>query len=106
MCDVLYLELRSSAVSSAGTQFTNVHSKLISLGAIYAKSERFFPVSYLAQILEERACEKRWKVNGVHCLLREMGVATITLFKIYDMMFKAKVGGRSHVLHACTCMHM
>ena len=93
-------------MSSAGTQFANVHSKLMSLGAIYAKSERFFPVSYLTQILEERACEKKWKVNGVHCLLREMGVTTVTLFKIYDMMFKAKVGVVGVTLSACTCMYM
>ena len=72
-------------------QFANVRSKLVSLGATYSKSERFFPVEYLAVMLEEHACEKQWNVYHVHRLLRDMGVHTTDLFKIYDMMFKAKV---------------
>lgn len=87
-----YLELLLSAGSPADTQFANVKSKLITLGSVYFKSERFFPVSYLALILEQHACEKRWGPNScVHHLLREMGVSTITLFQLYDKMFKAKV---------------
>lgn len=86
-----YLELRSSARPSVDTQFSNVRSKLVSLGSTYAKSERFFPVDYLALMLEQHACERRWIVYSVHRLLAEMGVPTTLLFKIYDMMFKAKV---------------
>jgi nuclear pore complex protein Nup155 len=81
-----------SSQSPADIQFANVRSKLVSLGSTYAKSERFFPVDYLAVMLEEFACEKGWNICHVHRLLREMGVPTTTLFKIYDMMFKAKVG--------------
>lgn len=90
---MLYLELRSTARSSADIQFANVRSKLVSLGSTYAKSERFFPVDYLAVMLEQHSCEKRWNPYSVHRLLREMGIHTTALFKIYDMMFKAKVGG-------------
>ena len=74
------------------TQFANVQSKLVTLGALYSKSERFFPVEYLAFILEQRACEKKWRLTSVHRLLKEMGVATVSLFTIYDKMFKQKVG--------------
>lgn len=88
--DIIENELRSSATSSVDTQFVNLRSKLVSLGSTYAKSERFFPVEYLALTLEQQACERHWRANSVHRLLREMGVATLPLYKIYDNMFKAK----------------
>ena len=88
----LYLELRLSHGCPPDTQFANVKSKLITLGSLYFKSERFFPVSYLALLLEQHACERRWgPASCVQRLLRDMGVATVTLFQLYDKMFKAKV---------------
>ncbi len=90
-----YLELRASASSSTKSQFENVRSKLTSLGCVYGGSERFFPVKYLAMMLEEHACARGWEVEGVHRTLREIGVTMVTLFKIYDKMFKFKVNGVS-----------
>ena len=102
LCGVHYLELRQSRSSQADTQFAHVSSKLVSFGALYSKSERFFPVEYLALALEQRACEMGWATNSVHRLLTDMGVATTTLFTIYDKMFKQKVGGReSQCLMLC-----
>ncbi len=98
MGGVHYLELRLSASSPVGAQFDNVHSKLVTLGSLYSKSERFFPVEYFALALEQRACEKGWNVSAVHRLLKEMGVATTKLFTIYDKMFKQKVGVAWHVI--------
>lgn len=83
--------MMSSTGSGVDTQFANVRSKLVTLGSIYFKSERFFPVEYLAMILEQRACENDWHINSVHRLLKEMGVSVMTLFSIYDKLFKAKV---------------
>lgn len=80
-----------SAGTSPNVQFGSVQSKLVSLGAIYSRSERFFPVAYLALMLEQHACNKGWEVTAVHGLLRELGVSMTVLFKIYDKMFKAKV---------------
>lgn len=85
-------ELRLSATSLPDTQFSNVRSKLVTLGSLYSKTERFFPVEYLAFMLEQRACERGWDIRSVHRLLTEMGVATTALFAIYDKMFKQKVG--------------
>lgn len=84
---VHYLELWHAA----GPSIENVRSKLFSLAPTYAKSERFFPVEYLTLLLEQHSCERRWPVDSVQLLLREMGVPIALLFNMYDKMFKAKV---------------
>ena len=81
----------SSAGSPAEVQYSNVHSKLITLGSVYSRSERFFPVRYLALILEQHACERGWGSHSVHQLLKEMGVSTMALFQVYDNMCRARV---------------
>jgi hypothetical protein len=61
------------------------------LGATYAGNERFFPLEYIVQLMEQHSCKKNWEVKFVYEVMQEIGVSTKTLFSIYDKMFKAKV---------------
>lgn len=84
-------ELRSSGGSSAQSQMQSIRGKLTTLGVTYAGSERFFPLEYLVQLLEQHSCNKGWDVDFVYKVMLEIGVSVRALFTIYDKMFKAKV---------------
>ena len=68
-----------------------VKDKVITLGRVYGRSERFFPLEYLVEILEQHSCQRRWEVEFVYQCLLEVGVSVRALFDIYNKMFKAKV---------------
>lgn len=88
------VELRSSDGSEA--QKRSIRSKLMSLGAIYAGNERFFPLEDIIQLMEQHSCKLNWEVEFVYEVMQEIGVSMKTLFIVYDKMFKAKV---STILH-------
>ena len=72
-------------------QMHGLQTKLVELGQLYSRSERYFPLSYLVQLLEQTGCRLEWDVGFVHQTLLKVGVAITTLFNIYDHLFKAKV---------------
>lgn len=83
-----------------------LRSKLVGQGQLYARSERFFPLSYLALRLEQEAARSSWPAGFVHQTLQEIGVSLPKLFAVYNQMFKEKdqfwqsVGQPLHVLDA------
>ena len=64
---------------------------LVELGQQYSRSERYFPLPYLVQLLEQTGARLEWDLGFVHQTLLEVGVAITTLFSVYDRLFKAKV---------------
>lgn len=84
-------ELQLTLNAPLPSQMQAVRTKLSHLGPLYARSERFFPLEYLALILEKYSCQRRWEKEFVHQLFLEIGVSMTTLFTVYDKMFKAKV---------------
>jgi len=78
--------------SSSQQSFESVRVKMLQLSSMYGRSERFFPRDYLTLTLEKRACELCWDIGSVCGVMRATGVAVVDLFKIYDKLFKAKVG--------------
>ena len=82
-------EFRSASGSDAQKQ--SIRSKLTTLGATYAGSERFFPLEYIVQLMEQHSCNKGWGAEFVYEVMLEIGVSVRMLFVIYDKMFKAKV---------------
>ena len=73
------------------SQMHGLRTKLVELGQLYSRSERYFPLAYLVQLLEQTGCRHDWDAAFVHQTLLEIGVAMTTLFTIYDRLFKAKV---------------
>ena len=74
------------------SQLHGLRTKLVELGQQYSRSERYFPLAYLVQLLEQTGARLEWDSGFVHQTLLEVGVALSTLFGIYDRLFKAKVG--------------
>jgi nuclear pore complex protein Nup155 len=72
------------------SQMHGLRTKLVELGHLYSRSERYFPLDYLVQLLEQNACRQDWEAGFVYQTLLEVGVAITTLFSIYDRLFKAK----------------
>lgn len=70
----------------------SIRGKLTSLGVTYAGSERFFPLEFLVQLMEQHSCKRGWDVDFVYKVMLDIGVSVRTLFLVYDKMFKAKVG--------------
>lgn len=64
---------------------------MISLGATYSGSERFFPLEYIVQLMEQHSCKKNWGEKFVYEVMQEIGVSMKTLFFVYDKIFKTKV---------------
>ena len=87
-------ELRSTYGSEAQKQ--SIRGKLMSLGTTYAGSERFFPLEYIIQLMEQYSCKNSWGVEFVYEVMLEIGVSVKTLFIVYDKMFKAKVSCNFH----------
>lgn len=87
-------ELRSTCGSEAQKQ--SVRGKLISLGITYAGSERFFPLEYVVQLMEQHSCKNSWGVEFVYEVMLEIGVSMKKLFVIYDKLFKTKVSCSFH----------
>lgn len=94
MCLYCFTELRSISVSEAQKQ--SIRGKLTTLGTTYSGSERFFPVEYIVQLLEQHSCNRGWGVEFVYEVMLEIGVSVRALFAIYDKMFKAKVRMVAH----------
>ena len=88
LCMRVCAELRQSSTRAS---FESVRAKMLHLGSLYSRSERFFPMEFLALTLEKHACERSWDVASVCSLFLEMGVPLMELFKVYDKLFKAKV---------------
>ncbi|CAI8052459.1 Nuclear pore complex protein Nup155 [Geodia barretti] len=72
------------------SQLHGLRTKLVELGQQYSRSERYFPLAYLVQLLEQTGARLEWDSGFVHQTLLEVGVALSTLFGIYDRLFKAK----------------
>ena len=96
------------------SQLHGLRTKLVELGQQYCRSERYFPLAYLIQLLEQTGAQLEWDPGFVHQTLLEVGVAITALFGVYDRLFKAKVcvcySGYStdictgsHVLPLCVC---
>lgn len=88
--DIIDNELHSSARSPAQTRMHGMRTKLLVLGQIYARSERFFPLSCIVELLERHSCQLQWDVHFVAGTLQELGSSLPSLFSIYDRLFKAK----------------
>ena len=76
------------------SQLHGLRTKLVELGQQYSRNERYFPLPYLVQLLEQTGAQLEWDIGFVHQTLQEVGVAITTLFGIYDHLFKAKVSER------------
>ena len=68
-----------------------LRTKLVELGQLYSRSERYFPLAYLVQLLEQTSCKQGWEAGFVHQTLLEVGVSITALFNTYDHLFKTKV---------------
>ena len=103
-CSVcLCITLEVSKIPIGGhspSQMHGLQTKLVELGHLYSRSERYFPLDYLVQLLEQNACRQDWEAGFVYQTLLEVGVAITTLFSIYDRLFKAKV----QLLCVCVCV--
>ena len=73
------------------SQMHGLRTKLVELGQLYSRSERYFPLAYLVQLLEQTSCKQGWEAGFVHQTLLEVGVSITALFNTYDHLFKTKV---------------
>ena len=68
---------------------TGVQRKIISLGQLYAQTERYFPVGFLVKLLEMQSCRFGWRVECVQETFRRVGVTVEALLAVYNNLVQA-----------------
>ncbi|KAJ8305762.1 hypothetical protein KUTeg_016307 [Tegillarca granosa] len=69
---------------------TNIRNKLVSIGKLYIKTERYYPAAFIIKYLEQRSCEINLSTKWVFEMMLETGLSVGKLLEIYDRMFKSR----------------
>ncbi|CAH1772348.1 unnamed protein product [Owenia fusiformis] len=88
--DIIEKELELTIGSPVNTRMATLGRKIISLGKIYAATERYFPVPFLVKYLERKSCEGGFDQKWVFTIMQDVGIPLTKLQEIYDRMFKSK----------------
>jgi len=83
-------ELSVMQTSSVETRMEILQGKLVSMGRMYANTERYFPVAFLVRYLELKSCSLSFDKKFVFLTLQEVGVSVSKLLEIYDRLVKSK----------------
>ncbi|XP_062607131.1 nuclear pore complex protein Nup155-like [Saccostrea cucullata] len=88
--NIIDKEIEATINMNPGLRTTNLQNKLLPIGRLYIKSDRYFPIAFLVKHLEQRSCDLDLNTRWVFLLMLDIGVPPSKLLEIYDRLFKSR----------------
>ncbi|XP_077377785.1 nuclear pore complex protein Nup155-like isoform X2 [Festucalex cinctus] len=88
--EIIEKELEDTVAESPTDRMRTLNLKLVSLGRIYAGKLDYFPLEFLVNFLEQKACRLKWDVSFVSSTMQDLGVQLLPLLEVYIQLFETE----------------